>query len=106
MTHNRSEWPHDKCIEVGADVCLSETVHGDDLHIAGFLFCHEVPGEAERCIGGVNVDADFAETRPVWTMSGSLAGGDLTISPSIRCVTHDPGPNAHGFVRGGKWVAA
>lgn len=87
------------------------TVHGDDEHLAGFFFCHDVAGDdggmtmkGQRCIGGVNVDPHFDGERPRWEISGSLEGGDLTLSPSIRCMNHDPQPNAHGFVRDGKWV--
>lgn len=106
MSHDRSEWPHGWCVEIGDAVCLAEVVHGDDQHTVGFLFCHDVPGEERRCIGSVNVDTHFADERPRWSMSGTLSGGDLTLSPSIRCVTHDPSPHAHGFVSGGKWISA
>ncbi len=106
MSHDRSEWPHERCVEIGEAVCLATTVHGDDQHVAGFLFCHDVPGRERRCVGGVNVDQHFDGERPRWSMTGSLEDGDLTLSPSVRCVTHDPGPNAHGFVRGGTWVPA
>jgi len=156
VSHDRSEWPHEHCVEISANVCLTPTVHGGDpnvvgpdgaiaggpdQHVAGFLICHdrvrderepakrtmpdgtpcwcvsdEAPHEGWihapvceslrawmdlRCVGSVNVDPHFAGERPIWTMSGSLEGGDLTLSPSVLC-----SDGFHGFVRDGKWVSA
>ncbi len=52
-----------------------------------------------RCEGAVNVDPHF--DRPCWGMTGTLEGGDLTLSPSILC-----GDGFHGYVQGGVWVPA
>ncbi len=98
-----------RCTPVGPTTCMAETVHGDDNHLAGFHFMHEVPQGGPRCVGGVNVDRDIPERTAFWTMTGTLAGGDLTLNPSILCRgggTPGHGPDFHGFVRDGAWVSA
>ena len=73
----------------------------------GSCLGHDRSGFDVRCEGFVRVHAE--EGRPVWSMTGSLNGGDLTLSPSILCrlgnVTNEP-CGFHGFVRDGKWVPA
>lgn len=91
-----------RCTPIGPEVCLQETVHGADEHLAGYHFCHEKVGGGPRCVGGVNVDTDIPERKAFWTQTGSLTGGDLTLTPSILC-TND---QYHGFVQQGKWVPA
>lgn len=117
----RHQHPSDRCVDIGSGVCLSPTVHGGDPdvtdsktgeiaggpteHLAGFVVSYEWPGEPGRLQGAITVDPHLPGG---WTIdSGSLEGGDLTISPSIQAYAEDgKTPTVHGFVRGGKWVAA
>lgn len=112
-----------RCIDVDEHVCLSPTVHGGNPditdsktseiaggpteHLYGFIVAYDWPGSDVRLEGAVAVD-EHAETR--WDMTGSLEGGDLTLSPSIQAYdSRDPSnrtPTIHGFVQGGKWVPA
>lgn len=104
MSH---EHPYKRpCTEIPEGVCLRPVVHGDDEHLAGFHIGHERAGgydpeihAFERCEGYVNVDPD--DPSPRWEMTGSLEGGDLTLSPSILC-----SDGFHGFIQNGKWVPA
>lgn len=118
MTHKHPTRDDPRCVDVGSTACLSPFTNsvGDDP--AGFIFAHDREGFDGRCEGAVNV-VPF-EGRPVWSMSGTLAGGDLTLSPSILCkakvpVWHEdtgrytlepPECGFHGFVRNGAWVPA
>lgn len=94
------------CVEVGSGVCLSER----SPHLAGevrrFTFSHDLPAgvdrEGFRCEGGVTIRTDGKG----WTEQGSLAAGDLTISPLILCKGLSGCGGIHGFVRDGKWVPA
>jgi hypothetical protein len=96
-----------KCIEVGPTTCLLPITNsrGDDP--AGFIFGHDREGFDVRCEGFVSVVEN--DGRPVWGMTGSLEGGDLTLTPSILCqlgnVANVP-CGYHGFVTNGKWVPA
>lgn len=92
------------CEPIGPDVCLRPFVHGDDQHISGFFLAFDVPdNDGYRSEGAVNVDPHFAGERPVWTMTGSLEGGDLTLTPSIR--TRRVGDQEwHGYITNGRWV--
>lgn len=106
MTHQHAddEW---KCVEIGPDVCLAPFTHGDDKHLAGFFLSFDVPDAAFRVPGAVNVDPHFIGQSPVWEMTGSLEGGDLTLRPSIRISGGSaPDRERHGFVTNGKWVPA
>jgi hypothetical protein len=115
-------WIADRdCTEIGPTVCLRPTHHGGSEHItnadgsmaggpvehlAGFILAYDWPGEDERLEGGVNVDPHFAD-HATWAMTGSLEGGDLTLSPSIQCYLMDgKTPSIHGYVRNGKWESA
>jgi hypothetical protein len=110
-------WYDPPCWPISEEVCLRPTVHGGAEHIrnadgtmaggptehlSGFVVAHDRPGQRgePRCEGAINVDPDL-ESKARWTMTGTLEGGDLTISPSILC-----GDGHHGFVRAGKWVPA
>ncbi len=97
------------CLEIDPHVCLQPTgVYGqpDDV-LAGFLMWHDRDGVVGRCGGGVAV-RDNGDGRARWQMTGSLEGGDLTLSPSILCRTPFDGRECgfHGFVRDGQWVPA
>lgn len=118
MAHEHATRDGPKCVDVGPTTCLSpfRDSHGHDL--AGFIFAHDRPDLAWRCEGAVFVVQ--VEDRPVWSMSGSLEGGDLTLAPSILCKAPlleekpeggyriRPGTECgfHGFVRNGAWVPA
>lgn len=113
--HWRDDTPEEvaayRCRELSEHVCLEAMGpyfgEPDDAPSVGFFFRHDVPGATERCTGGVHVRRSATDRAgPTWSQSGSLEGGDLTLSPSIRCVTHDGGPDAHGFVQAGRWVPA
>lgn len=107
-------WHDPNCTPVGPTACLNPVVHGGSAaitnqdgsmaggeteHLAGFVFSHDITPGQPRCEGNVNVDEHF--DRPRWTMTGSLEGGNLTLSPSILCAD-----GFHGYVRAGKWEAA
>lgn len=100
-------WPYQdpsthKCTELGPTCCIRETVHGDDLHLAGFIIAHDLQDEdGPRCEGAVAVDPHFDPERAVWTMTGSLEAGNLTLSPSVACSIH---PYFHAFVQNGRWT--
>lgn len=116
MTHEH--YGTDSCTPVSEAVCLSPIVHGTETpgqfpmtgtdHLAGFLFHHDREGFDQRCGGYVRV----CECQPGthrWGMTGSLEGGDLTLTPSILCRLGRVGvPECgfHGFVQLGKWVPA
>lgn len=97
------------CTPISEDVCLTpysvadpDGPPGDD----GYWFCHDVPGSDHRCHGRVALRRE--DGGPVWTQTGTLGGGDLTLSPSVLCIykaaalSHE----FHGWVRDGKWVPA
>lgn len=97
-----------ECTETGPTTCFRPFAHTDgdgSAHIGGYFFFHDQPrtnyNQGNRCMGTV-VICTCKDTRDVWTESGSLAGGDLTISPSILCVNH----NFHGFLTDGAWADA
>ena len=125
MSHRHAHRdPPYKCVEIDPHVCLQPMTGGGEgvtsaatgepipEYFAGFLIAHDRDGFDVRCEGFVSVNA---EKHPghVWEMSGSLEGGDLTLSPSILCQVgnlDDPARGTrcgfHGFVRDGKWVPA
>lgn len=96
------------CVEVDEHVCLIEHHDHDDETVTRFTFSHDRAGGNEasdgfRCEGTVRI---AGTNHPCWTMAGSLAGGDLTLSPSILCAGASGCGGYHGFVQNGKWVAA
>lgn len=123
MTHRHAH-DRDGCTEISATVCLRPTVHGGAPHItdvdgaiaggpvehvAGFIVAFDCPVDTHdgfRVEGAVNVDPHFEADRPLWAMTGSLEGGDLTITPSIRTRHDYSHPAFHGFVTAGAWVPA
>ena len=110
-------WPYDvdgdkpvtpSCIEIGPEACLRESAYQDGT-LAGFIEAHAAADMDVRCEGFLTVNlpthvepSEVERARPRWTMTGSLAGGDLTLSPSVLCRRD----GHHGFVRDGKWVPA
>ena len=126
MTHRHAPWHDDleRCTEVGPTVCLRPTVHGGDPdvtnqdgtiaggeveHLAGFIVAYDWPGADYRLEGAVSVDPHLGE-QATWQMTGTLEGGDLTLTPSIQAYdARDPSariPTIHGFVTNGAWVPA
>lgn len=123
MTH-RHGWPYDgetpeqivtpglartsygqKCFSLGETHCIRETVYTNGL-LAGFIIAHEAADLDVRCEGFLTVNpptnpSEAEAKQPRWQMTGSLLGGDLTLSPSVLC-TRD---KDHGFIRSGKWVS-
>lgn len=126
MSHRHAHWEvgdAERCVEIGEHVCL-QPIDGSNVpdgsgipinspegeaygtHLAGFIVGHDRDGLEVRCEGFVGVDGQHGNN---WTMTGSLEGGDLTLSPSILCRL---GNNQlgecgfHGFVQQGRWVQA
>lgn len=103
--HQRESWGYGepKCVEIGDHVCIQQMgrVNKPDGYVSGFIVAHDVDGEEFRCEGAINVDPELTKDGKVWTMTGSIAGGDLTLSPSVLCTTH---PEFHAYVVDGKWT--
>lgn len=108
MSHVHGYYPFDevpiaprpsKCIEIGPTFCLAPTSTNDGT-LAGFIAGHDAPDLPVRCDGVVFVQP--VDNHPMWSMTGSLEGGDLTLSPSVLCKRDQ----FHGFVTNGKWVPA
>ena len=77
---------------------LESIAHGEDLHDAGFIVAHQV-GETGWCRAALVVDdAHFPHK---WSLTGTLAGGDLTLAPSVACKAH---PEFHAFIQNGRWT--
>jgi hypothetical protein len=125
MRH-RHPYSEPDCVEIDEHVCLRRTVHGGnpditesktgeiaggpDEHLYGFIVAYDWPDSDVRLEGAVCVDP-HGSPKAVWQMTGSLEGGDLTLSPSIqaydsRVKDTRSAPTIHGYVRGGKWVPA
>jgi hypothetical protein len=124
MTEHRHVGGDLDCTPIAETVCLRPFVrtlapagvvlntpeadaYGTEL--AGFLMAHDRPGFDYRCEGAVTVKRRAGEQGPTWTMTGTLDGGDLTLSPSILCVLGSATVERcgfHGFVTAGKWVPA
>jgi hypothetical protein len=111
-----------RCVEIDEHVCLRPINGGGEgvsrrnaegelepvpNYFAGFMIGHDRAGFADRCEGFVRISPEG--DRPTWQMTGSLEGGDLTLTPSILCVLGNQSTQKcgfHGFVRDGKWVPA
>ena len=99
------------CTEISTDACLTPMVQGEHpTGRLGFWFGHELPGGGPRCMGAVpTVSPDGG---PTWQQTGTLEGGDLTLSPSVNCIQPTGagrdrhGRDFHGWVHDGKWVTA
>lgn len=98
-----------RCVEIGPEggpgVCLQPFFHGNgaDDHLAGFFTGFEVEGQDERIVGALTVDTHFAGERPVWSMTGTLEGGNLTLAPSVE-LKSPPRVPFHGHIQNGRWV--
>lgn len=122
MPHSHDHAPSgDNCVALSEHVCIRPTIHGGDPsihasvtdpspaggpveHLAGFIIAHDElshPDYLTRHEGALSVDPHF-EGRAIWTMTGSLEGGDLTLMPSV--LMYECG--FHGWVKNGKWEPA
>lgn len=99
----------DGCVDLSADTCIAPITSAHIKGVTGFWFAHDTPS-GSRCVG--RVPTSDANGGPTWSQTGTLEGGDLTLSPSVLCIApkgpagERHGPDFHGFVRGGKWVSA
>jgi hypothetical protein len=128
VNHTHVHWidgpPYEpKCVEIDEHVCLQPINGGgegiytknDDgtmspvpQYFAGFIMGHDREGFEHRCEGFVAIDKVHHPEKH-WEMTGTLEGGDLTLSPSILCVLGSATTEKcgfHGFVQNGKWVPA
>lgn len=101
MTHGHAYEPDVPCVELSPDVCIRE-IPG---RAGSFTIAHDraKPEPPYRCEGTIPVTGPKA-----WGMTGTLTGGDLTLTPSVRCIDDGTGycGGSHGWVRDGKWVPA
>ncbi|HYI66376.1 MAG TPA: hypothetical protein VEW95_05595 [Candidatus Limnocylindrales bacterium] len=123
MSHQHAYRDEVACVEIDEHVCLQPINGGGEgitsgktgepvpEYLAGFMISHDRDGFPHRCEGFVRVHPEA--DRSVWTMVGTLEGGDLTLTPSILCTMgslDDPAAGTrcgfHGYVRDGKWVPA
>ena len=108
MNHRHGYHPYDgelpdrpsKCVAIDERVCLAEIGSRIGNAVGGFILGHDAADLPVRCDGAIMVEP--VDNHAVWTITGSLAGGDLTLAPSVLC-TRDA---FHGFVRNGAWVTA
>jgi hypothetical protein len=91
------------CFEIGEHCCLRPVGRygKDDNWISGYIIAHDVEGEEFRCEGAVNTDPEMTKDGKFWESTGSLQGGDLTLTPSILCTTH---PEFHAYITNGRWT--
>lgn len=100
--------PPRPCVEIGVGVCISPSYHwrpdqGEteaDRRIVGYVIAHDTPEWEERCESALLTELGFGPTA-IWTQTGSLEGGDLSLSPSVQCRTHSA---FHAFVQNGRWT--
>lgn len=79
-----------------------------DIERFGLIYEHPAETETGRCCGGIQFDTPEVRTvielsrtpgRAVWQVE---SWDPLTLSPSLLCGAC----GHHGFIRGGRWVAA
>ncbi len=98
--HNDQDGPvATGCVDIGGGICLRRMLMHGTTDTDGYMFCHDAPDLKWRCEGYVSVNP---ESPKHWEQTGTLDGGDLTLSPSLLC-TRD---QFHGFIRDGHWVPA
>lgn len=114
--------PKRRCVDVGQGVCIrawDRSVTGSPDPEGSYFVAHERPAEDAdriRCEGRVDITPIYRNDEnggrrpgPTWTRAEgtSLAAGNLTLSPSIRCLEHDGKvAGGHGFIQDGRWVPA
>lgn len=90
------------CTPIADDVCLVREEDSDG-NLTGYWISHEWEAGQPRCLGRVIVVP--REGLPQWAQTGTLDGGDLTLTPSILCPEGPPGHVPfHGYVTAGRWV--
>jgi hypothetical protein len=89
-----------KCVDIDPAVCLQPYAGRENASVAGFIVGHDATDRPVRCDGSLLVVP--VDNHPVWSMTGSLEAGDLTLSPSVLCKRD----GFHGFVQNGRWVPA
>lgn len=115
MHSHRFQDPPYKCVDLpsasGVGVCLQPISHGPgelssgetfEGHPAGFIIGHDTADPAyggARCDGGLTLDD--AHWPHKWDQTGSLEGGDLTLTPSVLCTDH---PSFHAYITNGRWT--
>lgn len=104
MTHHKHPRMTEmlECTDLGSGVCLREW-RNDKGELVRFVIAHERPGHDTRCEGSIPVNPARS---PHWTVEGSLAEGNLTLSPSVLEPPDEFCPGQHGWVRNGKWEVA
>lgn len=104
MSDHEHAWGRDDlpaCTPISPEVCL---VREEDEagNLRGFWISHEWAGGPVRCVGRVPV---ITGDHPTWAMTGTLEGGDLSLTPSILCRGGPPEhAEFHGYVTNGAWV--
>lgn len=101
MSDHKHAWPRDEqaaCTPLAEDVCIWPVPTSGHTTPQRYIVAFEVEGEDRRQVGGVTIGPDG------WTQTGSLAEGNLTLSPSLDW--QRPPYRRHGWVRDGKWVEA
>lgn len=123
ITDHRHAGGQTNCVEIDPHVCLQPISHslappGVVLntpeaekygeHAWGYIVGHDREGFDVRCEGAVRTCHEHAEPR-LWDETGTLQGGNLTLTPSILCQLGNVGGDVcgfHGYVRNGRWVPA
>jgi hypothetical protein len=100
MTEHRHYDDRTDCTPLADDVCLTE-MRSSDGTLTSFWLSHDSPNNDVRCENRIPLTG-----KVTWAMTGSLADGDLTLSPSILEHPSSYCPGVHGFVQQGKWVPA
>lgn len=122
---HRHAYHRAKCVDIGPTTCLQPISHSSapagvvlntpeadayGTHLGGYIFGHERDWpHAWRCEGFVSIDTCATSgDRVRWETSGSLEGGDLTLTPSVLCLSPLDGVECgfHGYIRSGAWVPA
>lgn len=94
-------WDRDlNCTDIGGGICLTPF---QSKNSAGYWvgFPRE---DGVKVMGTVHTRSPDL-TRETWKQTGSLEGGDLTLTPSLL-LDYGHGTQWHGWVREGKWVPA
>ena len=110
--HKRDLWtgyPRVRCWPISPTVCIRRAGRSGkpERYISGYIIAHHVELKAYRCEGFVCIDPEVAVQREdgsglkLWTATGDIERGTLTLSPSIECNRHK---EFHAYVVDGKWT--
>lgn len=91
-------------IDLGDGHTLLPFAQHDGGPITGYIETHPRPDNGQPCAGSVMLDTagDGWPEHPRWRVTDRTPGAPLSLEPSILCRSC----GNHGWVRGGKWVAA